>query len=255
MKTKTLSMIVLLAALGGVVAVLSDKFDSEEPDIAGRTNISGEDAGAVEKPQAVGAVSRFSGSAPRGSSEEQTIDRDDALVGNGPESIAGSTESDGDYNGSDSTQQAISQDIVSLWDTDPTLKPAHEEVPSEYIRTDPSVLAALGMSSQVEVYIPQTGRSYNGKVVKVNSIVSGVAHLDVELDDVDNIYRMSINRGTQATYIWVATPEGVFNVEIDNKSGEGKVTNDADIAARWPLTDDMVVDNDGGKEIEPPPEI
>ncbi|MCU7934900.1 MAG: hypothetical protein KZQ99_08475 [Candidatus Thiodiazotropha sp. (ex Dulcina madagascariensis)] len=248
METKTLSIFVLLATFGGMAVVLSDKFDSEEPDVAGRTSIAGEDAHAVEKPQVVGMASSVS----RGSSREQTVSREDAPIGSGPEDIAGSS---GDYNGSDSAQQAISQEIVSLWDTDPTLKPINEEVPSEYIRADPSVLAALGMSSQVEVYIPQTDRNYTGKVVEVDSIVSGVTNLNVELDDVESFYRMSINRGALATYIWVATPEGVFNVEIDNESGEGKVTNDADIVARWPLTDDIVIDDEKGKEIEPPPEI
>jgi hypothetical protein len=151
------------------------------------------------------------------------------------------------------SKQDTSQEITTLWNVSPRVQHSdEEEVPTEYIQTDSADISALGMASRVEAYIPQTGKTYYGQVVKEDLLIAGVSYLDVELEGIENIYRMSINRGQQATYIWIATPEGVFNIEINSESGKGTIVSSDDTEARWPLKDDAVIDKDANREIEPP---
>jgi len=128
---------------------------------------------------------------------------------------------------------------TSLW-RNRSSEAGYQEVPVEHIQADPLQIAALTEGSPIEVHIPQTGRTFNGVVETVSETVPGVSTVDIAFDGLNDIFHMQMHRGELETHGWVATPEGVFSVEINAATGQGKVISDAATIARWPLEHDMV---------------
>jgi len=128
---------------------------------------------------------------------------------------------------------------TSLWITRKN-KASRGELPVEYIQADPTAIAYLSAGEPIEIHIPQTGRTFDGVVESVSSPVPGVSTVDISFVGLNDIFHMQMHRGASTTHGWAATPEGIFNLEIDAITGQGKVISDAETIARWPLEHDIV---------------
>ncbi len=95
----------------------------------------------------------------------------------------------------------------------------------------------------VEIYIPQTARSYSGMVVSETRHFGKVRVLEVDLDYGDESNNMTITSGERQTFIALNTPDGIFNIRVDNQSGNGTVVNEMEYRSRQSGVDSIPAPN------------
>ncbi len=134
-------------------------------------------------------------------------------------------------NPSDSNTNAASNQPSQLWQAANSV-PAHKqsldaEVAVEYIQSSPELFKQLHVGERVALYIPQENRDYIGTVNESYEQFQG--KIKVSSGPIENSSEFSsftVTKGDETTLVMVATDEGIFQVEIDNETGNGTVIDD-----------------------------
>ena len=133
------------------------------------------------------------------------------------------------------SEQTVSEDTVKqLWRTASTseeeIQSLPEEVLVEQIQVPPHAFDNLVEGQKVTLFIPQEGYEHVGTVEQSFSQFSGqVAVSSGSIEGGDQFSSFTITKGAQTTYVMVATNEGIYQVEIDNKTGHGTVIDDKEL--------------------------
>ncbi len=122
---------------------------------------------------------------------------------------------------SQKTLWQASQTYPSYQDTLP------DEIQVEYIQANPEALKHLSEGQKVSFFIPQEQTEYAGTIEKSYSQFNDkVTVSSGSIEGADKLSSFTVTRGPESTLIMVATENSIYQVEIDNKTGQGTVIDD-----------------------------
>ena len=117
-----------------------------------------------------------------------------------------------------SAQQTHSQEVAD---------PLAGKIDVAYIQAQSSVLAQLNEGQQVSFFIPQNQKEYQGVVESHYQQFDGKVSVSKgRLEEGDELTSFMVTKGPDTTLVMVATDEGVYQIEIDNDTGQGTVIDD-----------------------------
>lgn len=121
---------------------------------------------------------------------------------------------------------------LALWDVADDADTTYHGIPAKAINVDPDVLANLEVGQPLELAIPQEDTSIFAVIEETHSQLNG--KIQVWSGPVDGSHEtasFTITQGTKTTYVTVATGKNIYEVAIDNESGDGSVVNEVDMTA------------------------
>lgn len=144
------------------------------------------------------------------------------------------------------TQIQSAGDKLALWHKATIPEAAIQQPPlehTEYISAEPGAIQGLLVGDPVEIHVPQTAQSYSGVVISETQHFGKVRVLEVKLDFGDENNNMTITSGERQTFIALNTPDGIFNIQVDNQSGNGTVVNEMEFRTRQSGVDSIPAPN------------
>ena len=91
----------------------------------------------------------------------------------------------------------------------------------------PNAFDNLVEGQKVALFIPQTGQEYTGTIEQSHQQFGGQVKVSSgSIEGGDQFSSFTVTKGIQSTLVMVATNEGIYQVEIDNKTGNGTVIDD-----------------------------
>lgn len=104
------------------------------------------------------------------------------------------------------------------------------EFPSRPVKLIESGFEAMDIGQPLQLDIPQEDFPVYGVVSDMRNALGGrVTVWSGPVDGVHETASFTITRGQKMTYITVATGDSIYEVSIDNSSGDGIVVNEADL--------------------------
>ena len=101
------------------------------------------------------------------------------------------------------------------------------EIQVEYIQAKPEALTHLSEGQKVSFFIPQEQAEYTGTIEKSYSQFNDkVTVSSGSIEGADELSSFTVTRGPESTLIMVATENSIYQVEIDNRTGQGTVIDD-----------------------------
>jgi hypothetical protein len=105
--------------------------------------------------------------------------------------------------------------------------PLADNIEVASIQAEPSQLARLSEGQSVSFFIPQNQRQYQGVVESHYQQFDGKVSVSKgRLLEGDELSSFMVTRGPDTTVVMVATDDGVYQIEIDNSTGQGTVIDD-----------------------------
>lgn len=133
-----------------------------------------------------------------------------------------------------SEQTRSEHTVKQLWQTasksEVPIQSLPEEILVEPIQVSPHAFDNLVEGQKVALFIPQTGQEYTGTIEQNHQQFGGqVSVSSGSIEGGDQFSSFTVSKGTQSTLVMIATNEGIYQVEIDNKTGIGTVIDDKEL--------------------------
>ncbi len=101
------------------------------------------------------------------------------------------------------------------------------EIPVEHITVSADAFSHLTVGQKVSLYIPQENKDYIGTVTENYQQFKGKVKISSgEIDNGSQFSSFTVTQGSESTLVMIATNESVYQVEIDNSTGNGTVIDD-----------------------------
>ncbi len=124
--------------------------------------------------------------------------------------------------------------------------PMDTDIEMAYIQAEPDRLANLVEGQTVQFEIPQTQKTYQGVVESQYKQFDGKVSVSKgRLEDGDELTSFMLTRGPDTTVVMVVTDDGVYQIEIDNQTGQGTVIDDRALDAFRQHNDSILTPPEG----------
>ncbi len=130
---------------------------------------------------------------------------------------------------------------LALWQPARAHVEARRDLPAEPIEADPQAFENLTVGQPLELAIPQEASPVFGVVSETHDQLGGAVRVwSGPVDGSHDSASFTISRGATTTYITVATGTNIYEVSVDNETGEGSVVNEVDMT-RGKTDNDIVL--------------
>ena len=135
-----------------------------------------------------------------------------------------------------------------LWQPTPREISGASDERGEPIQMDPTVFDALSVGQPLEIDIPQEEFPILGIVEASRAQLGGSVQVwSGPIDGSHPSASFTISRGARTTYVTVATGTHIYEVSVDNASGEGRVVDEVDMTRGKSDEDFIPVPADDGR--------
>ena len=121
--------------------------------------------------------------------------------------------------------------LKQLWKTANNSPELTQDLPAEilvaHIQAEPDAFDNLDVGQKVDLYIPQESQAYTGIVKENFKQFNGQVNVSSgSIENGDQFSSFTVTKGLETTIVMVATNQGIYQVEINNKTGAGTVIDD-----------------------------
>jgi len=101
------------------------------------------------------------------------------------------------------------------------------EIIAESIQTEPHAFDHLTQGEELTIFIPQEQQGFNGTVKTYHQQFGGKVNVSSgSIENGNDFSSFTVTKGPELTLIMLATGENIYQIEINNVTGEGTVIND-----------------------------
>ena len=130
-----------------------------------------------------------------------------------------------------SKQKISEQPVNHLWQpastSDERRQSLPEEIFVEHIQVTPNAFDKLSEGQKVALFIPQESHEYIGTIEQSHQQFGGQVKVSSgSIENGDQLSSFTVTKGPESTLVMIATDDAIYQVEINNKTGNGTVIDD-----------------------------